>query len=109
MEVVTVPLRDPEQRRAYMREYQRERRAGCPKRSGPAVPAPLRLETAEQVVELIGEQVNLVREDRTASTLAKARCIGYLASISLRAIEAGDLQARLEAVEAVLKERRNRP
>jgi hypothetical protein len=38
--------------------------------------------------------------------LEKARCVGYLAGVALRAIEAGDLAARLEAVEAVLKARR---
>ena len=105
-----MPFRDPEERRAYMRGYQRERRAGCSTRSRPAVlPAPFRLETAQHVIGLLEEQINLVRADHASSTLAKARCVGYLAAISLRAIEAGDMQARLEAVEAVLKERRNKP
>jgi hypothetical protein len=92
-----------------MREYQRQRRAGCAKRSGlAAVPTPFRVETAQQVVALLEEQINLVRADRAASTLAKARCAGYLAAISLRAIEAGNVEARLEALEAVLRERRNK-
>ena len=33
-------------------------------------------------------------------------CVGYLAGIALKAIEAGDLAARLEALEAILKERK---
>ena len=41
-----------------------------------------------------------------ARALEKARCVGYLAGVALKAIEAGDLAARLEAVEATLKARR---
>ncbi len=47
-----------------------------------------------------------VRDDPDMGTLERARCIGYLAAVTLKAIEAGDLAARLEAVEAVLKGRR---
>jgi hypothetical protein len=38
-----------------------------------------------------------------AGTLEKARAVGYLAGLSLKAIEAGNLAARLEALEAALK------
>ncbi len=70
------------------------------------VPIPFRLKTAADVVALLEEQVTAVRDDPEAGTLEKARCIGYLAGISLKAIEAGDLAARLEALEAVLKARK---
>ena len=40
-----------------------------------------------------------------AGTLEKARCIGYLAGVSLKAIECGNLAGRLEALEAALKAR----
>ena len=70
------------------------------------VPIPFRLKTAADVLALLEEQVTAVRDDPEAGTLEKARCIGYLAAISLKAIEAGDLVARLEAVESVLKARR---
>ena len=70
------------------------------------LPVPFRLKTAADVIGLLEEQIAAVRDEPEASTLEKARCIGYLAGISLKAIEAGDLAARLEALEAILKERK---
>ena len=102
-----MPYRDPEQRTAYQREYQRMRRAGdCQTPGQTLIPAPFRLKTAHDVLALLAEQVQAVRDEPEAGTLEKARCIGYLAGVALKAIEAGDLSARLEALEAVLKARR---
>jgi hypothetical protein len=70
------------------------------------VPLPFRLQTAHDVLALLAEQVEAVRRETEAGTLEKARCVGYLAGVALKAIEAGDLTARLEALEAVLKARR---
>ena len=70
------------------------------------IPVPFRLKTAADVIGLLEEQIAAVRDEPEASTLEKARCIGYLAGLSLKAIEAGDLAARLEALEAILKERK---
>jgi hypothetical protein len=56
---------------------------------------PFRLQTARDVIDLIEEQVTAVRDEPEAGTLEKARTIGYLAGIALRAIEAGDLAARI--------------
>ena len=82
-------------------------RAGeCTTPSTTPIPVPFRLKTAADVIGLLEEQIAAVRDEPEASTLEKARCIGYLAGISLRAIEAGDLAARLEALEAILKERK---
>jgi hypothetical protein len=58
------------------------------------------------VVALLEEQVRAVREDPHAGALEKARTIGYLAGLSLKAIETGDLAARLEALESGLKPRK---
>jgi hypothetical protein len=66
-----------------------------------------RLETAGDVIALTENQVQAVLDDAEAGTLEKARCVGYLASVSLKAIECANLAARLEALEAVLKARRN--
>ena len=49
------------------------------------------------------EQVDAMRRDEESCALEKARSIGYLLSVALRAIETGDLAARLEALETVLK------
>jgi hypothetical protein len=57
------------------------------------------------VLQLLAEQVEAVRAEKDAGTLEKARAIGYLAGISLKAIEAGNLAARIEMLEAVLKQR----
>ena len=57
------------------------------------------------MLALLDEQVDAVRHEAEAGALEKARCIGYLAAITLKAIEAGNLSARLEALESVLKNR----
>jgi hypothetical protein len=57
------------------------------------------------VLRLVEEQVEAVRAEREAGTLEKARTIGYLAGVSLKAIEAGNLAARIEMLEIVLKQR----
>ena len=105
-----MPFKDPERRRAYQAEYRRQQRAGEGERPGrSSVPAPLRLQTAREVLALVEEQVNAVRADLALGTLERARCLGYLAGVALRAVETGDLEARLEALEGVLKARRVRP
>jgi len=102
-----MPYRDPERRTLYHREYKRLKRAGdCQTPSQTLVPMPFRLKTAHDVLALLAEQVQAVRDEQDAGTLEKARTIGYLAAIALKAIETGDLAARLEALEAVLKQRR---
>lgn len=102
-----MPYKDPEKMRAYQREYQRLRKAGL--KLTPAktpVPSEFRLKTVQDVIALIEEQVNAVRADQEAGTLEKARTIGYLSSIMLKAVETADLEARIEALERVLSERR---
>ncbi len=102
-----MPYRDPSKRRDYDRDYKRTARAGGgPTPGQTVVPLPFRLKTAADVLALLGEQVAAVRDDPDVGTLERARCIGYLAGVTLKAIEAGDLAARLEAVESVLKARR---
>ena len=99
--------KDAEKQRDYQREYKRLKRAGeCQTPSQTPVPLPFRLKTAADVLALLEEQVSAVRDAPEAGTLEKARVVGYLAGIALRAIEAGDLAARLEAVEATLKVRK---
>jgi hypothetical protein len=54
---------------------------------------------------LIEEQVQAVRSDGEAGTLDKARVIGFLAGVALRAVETRNVAGRLEALESVLKAR----
>ncbi len=102
-----MPYSDPERARGYQREYRRLRRGGDGSTTPGTTPVPLpfRLQTAADVIDLLEEQIEAVRAEGEAGTLEKARTIGYLAGIALKAIEAGNLAGRLEALEAVLKER----
>ena len=102
-----MPFSNPERARDYQREYRRTRRAGdnCTTPSTSPLPLPFRLKTAADVLRLLEEQVEAVRVEREAGTLEKARTIGYLAGVALKAIEAGNLAARIEMLEAVLKQR----
>lgn len=102
-----MPYKDPEKRRLYHREYARLRRAGtnqtpCQTR----LPSEFRLQTAQDVIDLLAEQIAAVKQDQEAKTLEKARTIGYLLTIALKAIETADLEARIEALERVLGERK---
>src|SRR3954470_8007542 len=102
-----MPYKDADRQREYQREYGLMRGIGDPQTpSQTPVPVAFRLKKAADVLALIEEQVSAVRAESEATTLEKARTVGYLAGIALRAIEAGDMAARLEAVEAVLKARR---
>ncbi len=102
-----MPYANTDKSREYQRGYRRLRRAGdrCTTPVHPVVPVDFRLKTAADVLELLAEQVAAVRAERKAGTLEKARTIGYLAAITLKAIEAGNLAARLEMLESVLKAR----
>jgi hypothetical protein len=68
-------------------------------------PEPLHLRTVADVLALLEEQVEAIRADDEASALEIARTAGYLAGIALRAIETGNLAARIEMLEMVLKQR----
>jgi hypothetical protein len=102
-----MPFADPEKARTYQRDYRRLRRSGddCTTPGTTPVPVAFRLQTAQDVINLLQEQIGAVRDAADAGPLEKARTIGYLAGISLKAIEAGNLAARLEALEAILKQR----
>jgi hypothetical protein len=103
-----MPFSDTNKARDYQREYRRTRRAGdaCTTPRTTPLPLPFRLKTAADVVALLQEQVEAVRVEPETGTLEKARTIGYLAGIALKAIEAGNLAARIEMLEAVLKQRK---
>ena len=102
-----MPYADPERARDYQREYRRTRRAGdgCTSPGTSPLPLPFRLQTASDVLALVEEQVEAVRFEEEAGTLEKARTVGFLAGVALKAIEAGNLAARVEMLEAVLKQR----
>jgi hypothetical protein len=102
-----MPFADADKARDYQRDYRRIRRAGdgCTTPCTTQVPLDFRLKTAADVLTLLEEQVAAVRADRDAGALEKARVVGYLAGVSLKAIEVGNLAARVEILEAILKQR----
>jgi len=102
-----MPFASPERARSYQREYRRTRRSGaaCTTPGTSDIPVAFRLQTARDVIDLLEEQVALVRAEAEAGALEKARTVGFLAGVALRAIEAGNLAARIEHLERVLKNR----
>jgi hypothetical protein len=103
-----VPYRDLEARKAYQREYQRLRRAGSQTPRQPLISALFRLKAARDIVVLLEDQIDAVRHESEADTLAKARAIGYLAGVALKAVEVADLAGRVEVVERIVKCRKPR-
>ena len=69
-------------------------------------PPPRRLQTVQDVIDLLHEQVDAVRATPWADPIAKARTIGYLAGVARKAIDAGILAARIEILETVLRKRK---
>ena len=103
-----MPYKDPERAREYQRNYQRIRRAGATGKNVVEFPTNIRIKTAEDVRNLLETTINEVREAE-ADTLVKARCVGYLAGIMLKAIETANLEARLIDVEEMLKQGDGKP
>jgi hypothetical protein len=100
-----MPYKDKEKQRAYQREYQRSKRKGVQGSAARSEQlASFRLQTAEDLVDLLQEQIDAVRQDPVARPIEKARCIGGLVGVALRTLEQRDLTSRIEALEAVLSQ-----
>jgi hypothetical protein len=109
-----MPYTDPQRQRAAQRESARRRRLaraeGVSNRNpsnpnptpGPLLSGELRLDTAQDVLRLIETQVVAVLGHETLATGERARVVVSLANTALRAIDAGNLAARIEALEGVL-------
>lgn len=102
-----MPYKNPEIQKEYKREWARIKRAGdfgtpC----GTQLPLPFKLKTAQDLLALIEEQINAVREEEKAKILEKARVVGYLAGIALKAVEVAGLEIRVEALEQVIMKRK---
>jgi len=96
-----MPYSDLERRKAYQRDYSRRRRAGLPGKSPSNLPSAVKMITARYLLALLGETIADVQEVE-ADVLVKARVIGYIAGVALRALETADLEARLTALERKL-------
>jgi hypothetical protein len=104
-----MPYKDKDKQREYQREYMQRRRRGSQTPPGRVdLPPSFRLQTARDLVGLLEGQIDAVQRDPKVRTLERARCIGSLINVGLRALEQTDVATRIEALEAVLG-RRGRP
>lgn len=99
-----MPYSDVDKRREYDRNYKRQQRAGLTASPTSNLEEPMRIKTAQDVLVLLEETLNEVRITK-ADTLIKARCIGFLASVTLKAVETAEIENRVQALEHVLRQR----
>ena len=100
-----MPYKDPNKRRemrARSRAAKKDGRAGSTSVGAPEVTA---LRSASDVLGLLERQVGAVLAAEGVDACTKARVVGFLAGIVLRASEAADLTARLDAIEQALAAR----
>jgi hypothetical protein len=67
---------------------------------------PVPFDQPKDVLAVLAEQVNAARADLGVHPAEKARTLGALSAVALKAMEVRDLAARLAAVERVLKLRK---
>ena len=67
----------------------------------------VKVESCQDVVRLISETINQVRKGQIDPRVANA--IGYLANVLIKAAEQGDLEKRIEDLEAAVKTKRGTP
>jgi len=58
------------------------------------------IKTASDVIDLLGETINQVRTGMLDPRVGN--CLGYLSGIVLKAVEQGDLEERLAALESIV-------
>jgi len=102
-----MPYKNPEQQRAFQREYQRERRAslsGTTKSNKTLNPEDT--QTARSLLELLSTVIAEVRA-ADGDTFIKARLTAYLISIGLKCVETAELECRITDLEnSLLQDKR---
>jgi len=93
-----MPYKDPERQAEYQREWQREKRAAQVKPSPGRTLNPEEIKTAQGLLNTLTETLAEI-VGTEADPFIKARCIGYLISIGLKAVEIVELEARISALE----------
>jgi hypothetical protein len=71
----------------------------------PLVSGPLRFETAKDLLAVLEGQLAAVLADASLGSAERARVVGYLITVGLRALEVRDMAGRIEALELNLKGR----
>ena len=73
-----------------------------PKKNGLDLP-PLSIQNAQEIVVLLEDIINGVRAGEIPVNIGN--CVGYLANVTLKALEVSDLEKRVEAIETLIGER----
>lgn len=98
---MSVPYKDPRKQREYKREWQRRRREECREdsedRSG------TQLQTPDDVITVLEEQVDALRRDRRLKSTDRAKAIAQLAALALKVIESRDIERKVDDVEAAVR------
>lgn len=105
------PFKDPNKAKEYHRDRRRKERAGAVdlaedlglQNDSFNPPLPLEGLTVEALTAVVAAELNRIRAT-PAEPLARGRCIGYLAGVLIKALEAGSVEARLDAIERLLVE-----
>jgi hypothetical protein len=105
------PYKDPAKKREWERNYRRLQRAGMTK-SNTNLPRTLikypevRIETARDYLHIINAMIDEVRNTPDATIVERARAIGYLIGVGLKALEIGSFEDRLAQIETALENER---
>jgi len=93
-----MPYKDPEKQKEYQREWQRMKKAGESGKPSIRTLNPEEIRTAQGLRDLLSEVISEVRETN-GDTFIKARLVGYLVSIGIKAVETADHEERLSNLE----------
>ena len=109
-----MPYKSAADRAAAQRRRRAERRrltGGPPGEDPPDAPVadavepavkPLPVTSAADVLVILAEALNAARSDPRATPQVRARTIGYLAAIALKALEVGDLAKQIAELKAAM-------
>lgn len=102
-----MPYKDPGDKKNYQREYMRQKRAGQGKgdKTKGKTLDPEDIKTAQGLRDTLADTIAEVKATE-ADPFVRARCIGYLVGIALKAVETADLEERIRQLEADLEDER---
>ena len=95
-----MPYKDVEKQRDYKREWQRAQRSGT--RRNADEPGGTRLQSPDEVLGVLEEQIDTLRRDRRLSSGERARAIAQLATLSLKALEIRDIERKIDDIKSVV-------
>lgn len=106
-----MPFKDPAKKREWEQNYRRLQRAGMTKNTThlprTLIKYPeLRIETARDYLGVLNLMINEVRNAPDATIVERARVIGYLIGVGLKALEIGSFEDRLTQIETALENER---